>query len=85
MATPEENSYIEAYHSILERELLTRYEFDSYYEAQLAIDDFVTFYNERRIHGGIKHMTPTRKWQEGIKLRSEQPQNQPNWEAVKAA
>ncbi|WP_379846590.1 DDE-type integrase/transposase/recombinase [Larkinella bovis] len=33
VATPEENSYIEAYHSILERELLIRYEFDSYYES----------------------------------------------------
>jgi hypothetical protein len=75
----------QAYHSILERDLLTRYEFDSYYEAQLAIDDFVTFCNERRIHGCIKNMTPTRKWQEGMTLRSEQPKNQPNWEAVKAA
>lgn len=85
VATPEENSYIEAYHSILERELLTRYEFDSYYDAQLAIDDFVTFYNERRLHGGIKNVTPNRKWDEGMKLRSEQPQNQSDWVANKAA
>ncbi|MFC5410688.1 IS3 family transposase [Larkinella bovis] len=47
--------------------------------AQLAIDDFVKFYNERRIHGGIKNVTPNRKWQEGMKLRSEQLQNQPEW------
>jgi transposase InsO family protein len=25
--------------------------------AQLSIDDFVTFYNERQLHGGIKNTT----------------------------
>jgi putative transposase len=85
VVTTDENSYIEAYHSLLERELLTRYESDSYYDAQLAIDDYVKFYNERRLHGGIKNMTPHRKWEGGMKLRSEQPQNQSDWVANTAA
>lgn len=31
IATPEENSYIEAFHSIIQREVIERYEFTRYY------------------------------------------------------
>lgn len=33
VATPEENSYIEAFHSILEHDVIERNEFESYYES----------------------------------------------------
>ena len=36
IATPEENSYIEAFHSILNREVVQRYEFDDFYDAKLS-------------------------------------------------
>jgi hypothetical protein len=38
VATPEENSYIEAFHSILQRELIDRFEFSSFYEAKQHIE-----------------------------------------------
>ena len=35
VATPEENAYIEALHSIIQREVIERFEFDSLYHAQM--------------------------------------------------
>lgn len=54
VATPEENSFIEAYHSLLERTIEQRYEFESIYEAGICITytgrvrEWVT-YNQQRI------------------------------------
>lgn len=62
VATPEENAYIEAYHSILETEVVQRFEFDGFYEAKLTVQAYVDFYNNRRIHGGIGYKTPRLKW-----------------------
>jgi transposase InsO family protein len=38
VATPEENSFIEAYHSIVERTIERRYEFESIYDAALVMN-----------------------------------------------
>jgi transposase InsO family protein len=64
IATPEENSYIEAYHSILDTEVVRRFEFAGYYDAKCTIMAYVDFYNNRRIHGGIGYRTPQRMWDE---------------------
>jgi len=37
IVTPVKNSYIEAFNSILEREVIQRFEFESYYEAKLTL------------------------------------------------
>jgi putative transposase len=34
VATPEENSYIETYHSIIQREVIERFEFESIHDAK---------------------------------------------------
>ena len=34
IATPEDNSYIEAFHSIVQREVIYRFEFDTFYHAK---------------------------------------------------
>ena len=64
IATPEENAYIEAYHSIFEREVVQRFEFSSYYDARLTITAYVDFYNNRRLHGGIGFKSPQQMWNE---------------------
>ena len=64
IATPEENSYIEAYHSILQTEVVERFEFAGYYEAKLTIEAYVDFYNNRRIHRGIGGKKPQQLWNE---------------------
>ncbi len=62
IATPEENSYIEAYHSILQTEVVERFEFTGYYDAKLTIAAYVDFYNNNRIHSGINYKTPQQVW-----------------------
>lgn len=64
IATPEENAYIEAYHSILDTEIVQRFEFASYYEARITLTAYVEFYNNRRLHGGIGKRTPQQIWDE---------------------
>jgi putative transposase len=58
VATPEDNAYIEALHSNLQREVIDRFEFDSIYHAQMIIDRYYKWYNEMRRHGSLKGKTP---------------------------
>jgi len=61
IATPEENSYIEAFHSIIQKEVIERYEFSGYFDAKKPLLAHTTCYNTRRFHEAI-NMTPTEKW-----------------------
>jgi putative transposase len=58
VATPEDNAYIEAFHSNLQREVIDRYEFDSIYHAQLILDRYYDWYNGKRRHGALNRQTP---------------------------
>lgn len=51
IATPEENAYIEAFHSIQQRELMDRFIFSSYYQARQHIEKYMYWYNNIRRHG----------------------------------
>jgi transposase InsO family protein len=57
-ATPEENAFIEAYHSIVERTIERRYEFESIYDAGLVFNRWKKHYNERRLHGSLGDKSP---------------------------
>lgn len=58
IATPEDDGHIEAFHSILEREFLTRNDYTSFDEMKSAIDRFMKCYNEERLHGSLNYRTP---------------------------
>ena len=64
ISTPEDNAYIEAFHSILERELTSRYEFDSTFHAEMKIAQYMFTYNNIRKHGSIGLRTPQQAWNE---------------------
>lgn len=64
VATPEENSFIEAYHSLVERTIQKRYQFESIYEAGLVMQRWKTFYNEHRLHGSLGYKKPQQVWDE---------------------
>jgi transposase InsO family protein len=66
VATPEENAYIEAFHSIQQSELIERHCFSSYYDAKQHIEKYMDWYNFRRKHGGIGFITPMQKWIKGL-------------------
>lgn len=59
-ATPEQNAHIESYHSIMERVVCQRYEFENLTEVQETINRFVNFYNFDRIHSGVGYTSPYR-------------------------
>lgn len=66
VATPEENAYIEAFHSIEQRELIDRYVFASYYDAKQHIEKYMHWYNCKRKHGSLGGITPMQKWAQGV-------------------
>lgn len=57
-ATPEQNAFIEAYHSIVERAVCRRYEFKDLQNAKQVFEEFRTFYNFERIHKSIDNTSP---------------------------
>ena len=65
VSTPEENAYIEAFHSIQQNELMDRFTFSSYYDAKQHIKKYMEWYNHQRKHGAIGMFTPVQKWEQG--------------------
>jgi transposase InsO family protein len=66
VATPEENAYIEAFHSIEQRELIDRFKFLSFYDAKKHIEKYMHWYNCKRKHGALNGLTPMQKWTQGF-------------------
>jgi putative transposase len=62
VATPQDNAYIEALHSNLQREVIDRFEFESIYHARMIIDRYYKWYNEKRRHGSLKRQAPDLAW-----------------------
>jgi len=73
VASPEENSFIEAYHSIVEKEVLEPRQFE---KLQTAIDTFnrwKIFYNKRRVHGRIGKITSKQQWNKWLIQINKEP------------
>ena len=65
--TPKEDAHIESFNSILEREVIRRFEFSSFEDAKSTVERFIGFYNRDRLHSAIGYMTPREvyvKWKE---------------------
>lgn len=56
--TPNMNAYIESFHATLERDLLTKEVFATFQEAYDAIDEYMDFYNNRRMHQSLGKRSP---------------------------
>jgi putative transposase len=57
-ATPEQNSHIESYHSIMESVVCQKFEFKDLQDVRTTMDQFRKFYNFKRIHGGVGFQSP---------------------------
>jgi putative transposase len=55
---PEENAFIESWHSIFQREVTDRYEFDTFEQAKHTIERHRYWYQFDRVHGSLKYKTP---------------------------
>ncbi len=82
VATPEENAYIEALHSVLEKELIRRYRFDSIHYAKWKISDYYKTYNSKRKHRSLKRKTPDQVWKQNYKPTKNQENNLLNPKAL---
>lgn len=56
--TPNMNAYIESFHAELERWLLRKESFQTFEAAYEAIDAFIEFYNNRKMHHSLKRKSP---------------------------
>lgn len=82
VATPEENAYIEAFHSIQQSELMDRFEFASYYDAKQHIEKYMQWYNWKRKHGAIGFITPMEKWAQGLSWPAIRQHYEPDTEVL---
>ncbi|MFC4778899.1 integrase core domain-containing protein, partial [Paenibacillus sp. GCM10023252] len=56
--TPNMNAYIESFHSLMERDLFSRKSFETFAEAYDSLDEYMDFYNNRKMHGSLRLMPP---------------------------
>lgn len=56
--TPEQNGGIESFHKTLKREYVWPFEFNSFQEAEGAMDRAFVDYNQNRIHSSLGYLTP---------------------------
>ena len=67
--TPKEDAHIESFNSILGKEVIRRFEFSSFEDAENTISRFIALYNDERLHSAIDYRTPREvyeKWKENI-------------------
>jgi len=57
--TPEQNGAIESFHRTLKKEYIWPCAFESFQEAERAIDEAFIDYNEQRIHSSLGYLTPS--------------------------
>ena len=63
------DAHIKSFSLILKREVIRRFEFFSFKDAENTISRFITFYNNERLHSAIDYRTPGEvyeKWKENI-------------------
>jgi putative transposase len=58
IATPEENAFIESFHSNIARELINRCWLESLFHARMKIREYYKVYNYKRKHRSLKRKSP---------------------------
>ncbi|QUL57060.1 integrase core domain-containing protein [Paenibacillus tritici] len=56
--TPDLNAFIESFHSNIDRDLFRKEAFNTFEEAYEAVDRYMDFYNNRRMHTSLRNMPP---------------------------
>jgi len=62
VATPEENSYIESLFSLVEKEVILRYEFDSLYHARDVFQRYFNWHNNQKRRHALGRVSPAEYW-----------------------
>ncbi len=64
--TPNMIAHIESFHSILEDECYSRYEFNNFLEVYREVAEYMEYYNNRRRHGSLGYMAPNNFYQASL-------------------
>ena len=67
---PNDNAHVERFHRILREECLGNYipTRETLEETQQRTEQYIDFYNNKRLHLGIQFMTPLKKCSQGLEL-----------------
>ena len=63
-ATPKEDEHTESFNSMLEKEVIRKFEFDGFRDAEQTISRFISFYNNERLHSGAGYISPRQAYLE---------------------
>lgn len=56
---PYDNSVAESFFASIKKEEIYRHIYNSYDHLRICIDEYVIFYNEKRLHASLKYSTPS--------------------------
>lgn len=56
--TPTDNAFVESFFGTLKKELVKHWKFNNYVECVARIIDYIRFYNEERLHSGLRFQSP---------------------------
>jgi len=65
---PDDNAYVERVIRTIKEEEIWLNSYDSFWEAHKAIEEYINYYNNERIHSSIGYMTPIEYEAENVKL-----------------
>ena len=73
VATPEENSYVESLFSLVEREVIQSYEFESLYHAKDVFERYFSWHNNHRRRHALGKKSPAEYWNTVFHLHPVKP------------
>jgi len=83
VATPQENSYVESLFSILEREVIQRYEFESLYHARDVFERYFNWHNHKKRRHVLGKISPADYWHTAFPCHPVKPPKAVSGEFVK--
>ena len=55
---PDDNAYVERFIRTIKEEEIWLNQYDTFAEAHRAVDEYIAYYNQERIHSALKYITP---------------------------
>ena len=83
VATPQENSYVESLFSIIEREVIQRYEFESLYHARDVFERYFNWHNHKKRRHALGRISPADYWHTAFPCHPVKPPKAVSGEFVK--
>jgi len=83
VATPEENAYVESLFSLVEKEVIRRYEFDSLYHARDVLHRYFTWHNNKKRRHALGMISPAEYWNTAFHSHPVKPPQAQSGEFVK--